>query len=85
MRNGKTITIDFSLEELDSGWRRLRSQRRRERFFKIEDVCVCMLLEMICREKQFHDLGDRGANWKRSVLDKARKSGIRGTNRVRNK
>ena len=45
-------------------------------FLKIEDVCVFMLMEMIRRERQFHDVGDRGDNWKSNVFEKARKCGL---------
>lgn len=37
-------------------------------FSKIDYVCVFTLMEMIRREKKFHDVGDRGDNWKSNVL-----------------
>lgn len=37
-------------------------------FSKIDYVCVFTPMEMIRREKQFHDVGDRGDNWKSNVL-----------------
>ena len=38
-----------------------------------------MLMEEICRAKQFHDVGDRGDNGKGNVLERTRKSVIHET------
>ena len=46
---------------------------------KIEYACVFMLMGMVHRGKQFHDVGDRGDNWKSSVSEKAGKSGLQET------
>lgn len=50
-------------------------------FLNAEHICVFMLMELIRGEKQFHDVGGRGDNWKSNILEKARKSGIQETNR----
>ena len=40
-------------------------------------------MEMIHREKQFHEVGNRIDNWKSNALEKGRKSGIQEASRVR--